>query len=439
MALFKQVPRSYLGRKIAEYWYNMTQNWDGPVHDDDFFGIVKRNVSQSRIVSLVQAAFTPKELEEMGDGRRRYSRLDLEDSPEDILMALWNHPEHADRVRLLMGAVKKVLLRAFRPARDRREDIESRLEELWNTFHLDEIECEVMLVSYLVSETCFCWPRRVENGEKPLFFAMAINRSYAEVQKALSPTGSLRKFNVLDCDFDFNGRVYGGFLTGADAEAFESRFYRKSEGETLPWSFYGDLAETDGAVLKKMFASVGGKLNVLLYGEPGTGKTSFARSLAAELGRTAYEIRQGEDNGRGNNADFRMAGIRVCNEQLDAEKSVVIVDEADELLRGGGMNFFDNLDPAILRRFTFKLQFGYLDEAGKKLFFERMFKTTLTDEEASELAAIRNLAPGDFRTVRQGLYYLGDGADNADRLSALREESSVKKEETASTPHIGFC
>lgn len=35
-------------------------------------------------------------------------------------------------------------------------------------------------------------------------------------------------------------------------------------------------------------------------------------------------------------------------------------------------NFMDNLDAAIMRRFTFKLQFDYLDEVGKRKFFERM-------------------------------------------------------------------
>ena len=40
--------------------------------------------------------------------------------------------------------------------------------------------------------------------------------------------------------------------------------------------------------------------------------------------------------------------------------------------------------------------------------------------------AIENLTPGDFRTVRQSLYYL-DEVSNAARLSALEQESRVKK------------
>ena len=68
----------------------------------------------------------------------------------------------------------------------------------------------------------------------------------------------------------------------------------------------------------------------------------------------------------------------------------------------------------------------YLDEGGKKLFFERMFGAALTDAEAAQLAGIPNLAPGDFRTVRQSLFYLGQEVTNAERLEALKRESAAK-------------
>ena len=100
-------------------------------------------------------------------------------------------------------------------------------------------------------------------------------------------------------------------------------------------------------------------------------------------------------------------------------------------------NFSKNLDAAVMRRFTFKLEFGYLDDEGKRLFFERMFKATLTDEEFSELKALRNLAPGDFRTVRQEQFYLGEAVTNEERIAALKEECNLKKDGDHSAS-IGF-
>ena len=48
-----------------------------------------------------------------------------------------------------------------------------------------------------------------------------------------------------------------------------------------------------------------------------------------------------------------------------------------------------------------------------------------------------NLAPGDFRTVRQSLYYLGGSVTNAQRIDALARESEVKKD-TKRGGMIGF-
>ena len=93
----------------------------------------------------------------------------------------------------------------------------------------------------------------------------------------------------------------------------------------------------------------------------------------------------------------------------------------------GATNFMQNLDAAIMRRFTFKLQFDYLEAEGKRLFFERMFHAPLTEAESMRLAGIPNLAPGDFRTVRQSLFYLGGDITNATRLAELEKESSLKK------------
>ena len=48
------------------------------------------------------------------------------------------------------------------------------------------------------------------------------------------------------------------------------------------------------------------------------------------------------------------------------------------------------------------------------------------DEERTRLQAIPNLTPGDFRTVREELYYLKGRQTNAARLEALEAESAAK-------------
>lgn len=90
---------------------------------------------------------------------------------------------------------------------------------------------------------------------------------------------------------------------------------------------------------------------------------------------------------------------------------------------------------------SFKLQFDYLTEAGKTLFYRRMFAPfevgEPSDEEALHLRRIPNLTPGDFRTVRQSLHYLTDAVTHAMLLEGLDRESAVKPRSASSVP-LGF-
>ena len=97
----------------------------------------------------------------------------------------------------------------------------------------------------------------------------------------------------------------------------------------------------------------------------------------------------------------------------------------------------EHLDAAVMRRFTFKVQMAALDDDGKVKFFKRYFKSELSADERRRLLSIPNLTPGDFRTVRERLYFLAgkNGADNARRFAALEVESAAKKDSRAI---IGF-
>jgi len=203
------------------------------------------------------------------------------------------------------------------------------------------------------------------------------------------------------------------------------------------------------------------RLNILLSGAPGSGKTAFVKYLAHEVGmplrtvrasdllsrysgeteqKTAEMFRKAKENGE-------MLFLDEIDSFLQDRKDAVRsweVTQVNELLQqmeafGGVMvgatNFADNLDKAVLRRFTYKLKLDYLTDEGKGVFFKRYFKTPLTAEETVRLNAIGNLTPGDFRTVREELFYLSERQTNAERLEALEAESAAKGRERA---RIGF-
>jgi len=339
MGAFKHVPQKFLFGKMVEFWLNMVKNYRGDVHDDDFFDVVRNCFEHDKAIELIETAYSPAEIAEMKKSRARSNRLDLSDSLDDVFQALWNHEESRDRCRIVLESIGEYMIADCGKNR-KAEMLESRFAEIRRVLNLNPLEQDILMLAYVKAQTCFDWPCRVDDREKPLYYAMALDRSYSEVLKVMNAKGKLRKFNLLDNDWDFNSRVIGGYVDGVDADAIERRFYRKVDlADALPWEFYGDLSRHDGDIIKKILAKAGHKCNILFYGAPGTGKTSFAKTLAKVVGRDAFEIKQGDDDGKNMKSEARMMGIQICNDQEKADRSLMIVDEADELLRGNSCGF----------------------------------------------------------------------------------------------------
>ena len=74
-------------------------------------------------------------------------------------------------------------------------------------------------------------------------------------------------------------------------------------------------------------------VSILLFGEPGTGKTEFARLLASRVGRGALFAGLSDDQGmepdRSERLDHLMLLRALCRNQ---PTNVIVVDEADDVL-----------------------------------------------------------------------------------------------------------
>ena len=157
-------------------------------------------------------------------------------------------------------------------------------------------------------------------------------------------------------------------------------FSRPLEGECLPLDSFR-LAPEEVRHVRRLMDSRGEEpLHILLYGTSGTGKSSFARSLAKACGVKAWSV-----NSRDTDDDSsRRASLAACLHLASKhEGSFVVVDEAERLLDTdlafgrqtkdkAWLNAFlekpgqrivwisnqvEHIDPAVRRRFSYSLHF----------------------------------------------------------------------------------
>ena len=376
MGKFKNnVSDGWLFKQELRLFRNFVRNWTKDVDDCDFFDIFdnSNNTTREAAANFLKKFFEFKELASIGNGidleyetywvdqegnrlpqgkdDRRPGRgcdrrqgkaigLSLSNRIDSVLREVWNVKPLRKRCREMLLAWCDQMERAKSRACRQKDPMEVRLNEICRVLKLNDVERDLLVYAMVRRYTCFDdYPVGTTNGrhDRQIFYAMAIDRPVSAVVKALNEGERLRRYDVLDNDGDLpRGSAIANYLDAGGKDMLEGQFYKKvALDEALPWDYYGSLKDKHGTILKEMIDASRGKhgVNILLYGAPGTGKTSFTKTLAKELGLDLYEVRQGDREGQNNRPESRLAGIQVCNDQVPRNRSMVMVDEADRLLR----------------------------------------------------------------------------------------------------------
>ena len=193
------------------------------------------------------------------------------------------------------------------------------------------------------------------------------------------------------------------------------------------------------------------------YGPPGSGKTALAEHMALALGRPLL-VRQASNLLSKYIGETEQAMAAMFRE-AESEGAVLLLDEADSFLqdrRGAQRNYevsevnemlqgmeryrgvficttnlMERLDPAALRRFTFKIEFLPLNPAQREAVFLAEAcpgQSVLPPEMASRLAALDQLCLGDVAAVRRQADILGSVLAPDEFLEQLEAEHRLKPE-----------
>ena len=195
-------------------------------------------------------------------------------------------------------------------------------------------------------------------------------------------------------------------------------------------------------------------VSILFYGKPGAGKTELAKSICKETGKNVYIFKNELETEK----DSDLLGRLVCLLSMDWSDSVLIVDEADSLLKTVEFGFFSGLTPTSTKGTINKMLENnrdkviyiinhqwQIDESTRRRFtfsikFESMPATTLRSIAQSKLAAM-NLEEEVKTDLLQMLdkYHLTgasvdnliktiEGMDCPDKTELLKKAEIVMKE-----------
>lgn len=200
--------------------------------------------------------------------------------------------------------------------------------------------------------------------------------------------------------------------------------------------------------------------SLCLYGPPGTGKSAYLRHLAEKLEMPVL-FKRASDLLNKYVGESEKSIAAAFQEAIDRDV-FLIFDEADSLLGDRRLtlhgwevrqvnemltwmerhplpfacttNLRERLDPASLRRFTFKCQFDYLGQHQVARAFAHFFGHDLPAPAEQRLTA---LTPGDFAVVRRKAEVLGLLDDPLALMELLLEE--VWKRGEGINKKIGFA
>lgn len=206
---------------------------------------------------------------------------------------------------------------------------------------------------------------------------------------------------------------------------------------------------------------------ICFYGPPGTGKTAFAEFLAGRLNKLLI-ARFGSELLSKYVGESEKA-IAAMFAEAEDEDALLLLDECDSFLgsrerarnsweitqtnellqrmeRFRGIficatNRFEDLDPAVIRRFSLKIKFNSLSSVQRVMMFAREAigdpNARVDDHQKQRLVSLGGLTPGDFSAVRQRVILSGHPVCSSNYLDELETEYRTKKQ-TAQCGSIGF-
>ncbi|AEG31322.1 AAA family ATPase [Thiomicrospira cyclica] len=183
------------------------------------------------------------------------------------------------------------------------------------------------------------------NGRQYIqILARILNCDTQEAHQAISKQGRLHRSGLMRMDKHNGGEVsrrlelLDGFAELMISErqqpmALLSRYFGSCANAELSLSDYPHLAEVSDTLVGYLTSQKGQPgVNVLVYGEPGTGKTQWVKAVVSALNRTLYEVNHEDIDGDELVGSKRVSVYKLAQAALATQQDAcVLFDEVEDV------------------------------------------------------------------------------------------------------------
>lgn len=208
--------------------------------------------------------------------------------------------------------------------------------------------------------------------------------------------------------------------------------------------------------LKQSIATGRKGVNILLHGEPGTGKSQLAKILAAETGCELFEVASEDEDGDPRVGSQRLRAFQAAQNILSNQNMMILFDEIEDVFNSGGHwdygdrwkyeaiytrrspkawinrrleenpaptlwlgNAINGMDPAFIRRYDMIIKLPVPPRRQRQKIIRATCSYLLSDQEIERISTVETLAPAVVTRASSVVAAIRDEMAQTDQAPAL--------------------